>query len=177
MWAGAVSTGQVKMPPSWACTFFYKCYCQVFRQFSQCSLEEMNSALGGFPESCLEGGISQIMELEGGISQMMEKTSNISSTTTTPSPTSTHLQSSNPPIDSTTTPVSLTTAKPNQSPSCETALVEKQLAALTGYVRYSIATRNYHREALFKILSLISRDLWHLQEDGHLRKTLGGLQR
>merc|ERR1719150_2490672 len=35
MWGGAVSTGQ------------------VVREFSSCSLEEVNAALGGFPNSCL----------------------------------------------------------------------------------------------------------------------------
>merc|ERR1719150_1009410 len=35
MWGGAVSTGQ------------------VVREFSSCSLEEINAALGGFPNSCL----------------------------------------------------------------------------------------------------------------------------
>merc|ERR1719391_1911385 len=48
-----------------------------------------------------------------------------------------------------------TTSKPSPSPHCQPALVEKQLSAFTGYVR----------------------DLWHLQEGGHLRTTLGRLQR
>merc|ERR1719150_368794 len=38
---------------------------------------------------------------------------------------------------------------------CQAPMLEKQLSVLTRYVR----------------------DLWHLQEDGNLRKTLGSLQR
>jgi hypothetical protein len=122
MWAGAVSTGQ------------------VVRELSPCSLEEINSALGGFPDSCLEGGRSK----------MMDETSNSSLPVPTPTP-----QPSDPPTDSTMSPGSSTTPQPSTSPPCQAALVEKQLSAFTGYVR----------------------DLWHLQEEGHLRKTLGSLQR
>ena len=106
---------------------------QVVRQLSQCSLEEMNLALGGFPDSCLEGGRSEIME---------EEASNSSSTT--PAPPSTSSQPGNPPTGSTT---SAATSQPSPSPHCQDTLVEKQLSAFTGYVRYSILVRGYPGKA------------------------------
>merc|ERR1712130_51473 len=131
MWPGAVSTGQ------------------VVREFSPCSLEEINLALGGFPDSCLEGGRSE-----------MTSNSSSSTSTSTPPPRSTDsmISSSSSPsttTSSSTTTTTTTTSPPITSSPCQASLLEKQLSAFTGYVR----------------------DLWHLQEEGHLRKTLGSLQR
>ena len=64
---------------------------------------------------------------------MMEETSNSSSPVPTPTP-----QPSDPPTDSTTSPGSSTTSQPSASPPCQAVLLEKQLSAFTGYVRYSM---------------------------------------
>jgi len=129
MWPGAVSTGQ------------------VVREFSPCSLREMNSALDGFPDSCLGGFTS----LASNSSSTIFSTSTPSAPTVSPStptpPSSTSPTDSNP-----TQPPTM--SEPPPTP-CQAPMLEKQLSVLTRYVR----------------------DLWHLQEDGNLRKTLGSLQR
>ena len=64
---------------------------------------------------------------------MMDETSNSSLPVPTPTP-----QPSDPQADPTTSPGSSTTPQPSTSPPCQAALVEKQLSAFTGYVRYSM---------------------------------------
>merc|ERR1712228_263593 len=76
MWPGAVSTGQ------------------VVRELSPCSLREMNSALDGFPDSCLEGFTS----LASNSSSTIFSTSTPSSTSPTDSnPTQPPTMSEPPP--------------------------------------------------------------------------------
>merc|ERR1712200_205253 len=123
MWGGAVSTGQ------------------VVREFSSCSLEEINAALGGFPNSCLHDSTMA--------AGPTTPTKTSSSTAATSAPSSPSTTSSSPALTSSTSPAP-------SSPRCKATLIQKQLSALTRYVR----------------------DLWHLQDDNSQpRKIFGSLQR
>jgi len=123
MWGGAVSTGQ------------------VVREFSPCSLEEINAALGGFPNSCLH---------ESTMTATASTKPSSSTTAATSSPSS-------PPAATSTSPaLTSSTSPPTSSPRCKATLIQKQLSALTRYVR----------------------DLWHLQDDNSQpRKIFGSVQR
>merc|ERR1719229_1238249 len=82
MWGGAVSTGQ------------------VVREFSSCSLEEINAALGGFPNSCLHDS-TMAADLN-----TLTKPSSSTAATSAPSliAVTTAATSSSPALTSSTTP-------------------------------------------------------------------------
>merc|ERR1712200_213532 len=126
MWGGAVSTGQ------------------VVREFSSCSLEEINAALGGFPNSCLHDS-TMAADLTA-----PTKTSSCTAATSALSPIAvTTATSRSLALTSSTTPTP-------SSPRCKATSIQKQLSALTRYVR----------------------DLWHLQDDNSQpRQIFGSLQR
>merc|ERR1712200_168508 len=127
MWGGAVSTDQ------------------VVREFSSCSLEEINAALGGFPNSCLHDSTMAADPTT------LTKTSSSTAATSASSSiaVTTAATSSSPALTSSTTPTP-------SSPRCKATSIQKQLSALTRYVR----------------------DLWHLQDDNSQpRQIFGSLQR
>merc|ERR1719150_3712785 len=88
MWGGAVSTGQ------------------VVREFSSCSLEEINAALEGFPNSCLHDST-----MAAGPTTPT-KTSSSTAATSAPSSPSTSSRSPAP-----------------SSPRCKATLIQKQLVS------------------------------------------------
>merc|ERR1712013_40416 len=137
MWGGAVSTGQ------------------VVREFSSCSLEEINAALGGFPNSCLHNST-----MTAGPTAPTRTSSSTTAATSAPSSPPAIEVASVPGMPPEATPsspalTSSTTPAPS-SPRCKATLIQKQLSALTRYVR----------------------DLWHLQDDNSQpRKIFGSVQR